>query len=297
MHARRAQSSPADRSVQTWLEVGEETEWWVGNGDAPVPNVTLCSAFQPIFSLGSSDVSATEALLRAYFSDGEQISPPALFARRSVSAGISLDKLCHRTHLHNAASVLRTGERLFLNFRPETLCLEGYADELVQSAKNANLSPGQVVVEVVESGCSLHHLADGVEQFRSHGFQIALDDFGAGLSNVDRLIRLMPEVVKLDRSLLVSAMQNTHAAGMFERLVSLLHESESAVIVEGVETQADLDFAIAMQVDMVQGFYLARPASLRMPYGHATNVICNARHTAYSGVMRTQSGIYNVNRC
>jgi EAL domain-containing protein (putative c-di-GMP-specific phosphodiesterase class I) len=276
MHAAHALLSQADRSGSKWLEVGEETEWWMSGGDAPVPDVTLCSAFQPIFGLRFGDFAGTEALLRAYLNDGAQISPPAMFARRSATEATSLDKLCHRTHLHNAANALQSGERLFLNFRPETLLVAGYADELVQTVRRAELSPGQVVIEVVESGGSLHRLADAVEEFRGHGFQIALDDFGVGLSNIDRLIRLAPDVVKLDRSLLVSAMQNSRAALVFSKLVGLLHEAQSAVVVEGVETQADLDFTVAVQADMAQGFYLARPASLRMPYGHANSVIDDA---------------------
>jgi EAL domain-containing protein (putative c-di-GMP-specific phosphodiesterase class I) len=282
MHALHAQPSPVDRSGSTWLEVGEETEWWMRREDASVPDVTLCSAFQPIFGLRPSGVAGTEALLRAYLNDGAQISPPVMFARRSASEAVSLDKLCHRTHLHNAANVLQSGERLFLNFRPETLFAVGYAHELVQAVKRADLSPSQVVIEVVESGGSLHQLVDAVEEFRGHGFQIALDDFGVGLSNIDRLVRLTPDVVKLDRSLLVSAMQSSRAAAVFSKLVGLLHEVDSAVVVEGVETQADLDFAALVDADMAQGFYLARPASLRMPYGHATSVIGNALHVAHT---------------
>ncbi|WP_206956053.1 EAL domain-containing protein [Trinickia acidisoli] len=280
MHTLRAQPSPADLASSTWLEVGEETEWWVRSGVAP--DITLCSSFQPIFSLRSGNVAGTEALLRAYLNDGAQISPPAMFAQRSMDEAVSLDQRCHRTHLHNAASVLCSGEQLFLNFRPETLLVAGYASELVQTVKRASLAPGQVVIEVVEAGGSLHQLADAVVEFRNSGFQIALDDFGVGLSNIDRLVQLQPDVVKLDRSLLTFAMRNSRAAAVFLKLVALLREAGSAVVVEGVETQADLDFAAMVEADMVQGFYLARPASLRMPYGHASTVIDNVWFVARS---------------
>jgi EAL domain-containing protein (putative c-di-GMP-specific phosphodiesterase class I) len=138
-----AQLSQADRSGSTWLEVCEETERWATNGAAPVPDVTLCSTFQPIFSLRSSDVAGTEALRRAYLNDGAQTSPPAMFGRRPVGEAVSLDKLCHRTHLHNAAGVLHSGERLFLNFRPETLFVSGYAGDLVRRRRGPTSFPAR----------------------------------------------------------------------------------------------------------------------------------------------------------
>jgi EAL domain-containing protein (putative c-di-GMP-specific phosphodiesterase class I) len=221
-------------------------------------------------------------LLRAYLNDGAPVSPPAMFARRTGGEACSLDALSQNTHLHNAARVMRGNEKIFLNFRPETLCVPGYANAFARTVARADLSASRVVIEVVESGGSLHQLADAVEEFRSYGFKIALDDFGAGQSNMDRLFRLAPDIVKLDRSLLVSAMRSSNASVVFLNLVSLLHDAGSSVVVEGIETQADLDFAAAVGADMVQGFYLARPASLRMPYGHAMRMISNARHSLLS---------------
>jgi hypothetical protein len=93
MYVPHAQPSPLDRSGAIWREVGEETEWWIGSGDAPDPDVTVCSAFQPIFRIPSCEVAGTEALLRAYLHDGAQISPPVMFARRSASEAVSLDAL------------------------------------------------------------------------------------------------------------------------------------------------------------------------------------------------------------
>jgi hypothetical protein len=89
---------------------------------------------------------------------------------------------------------------------------------------------------------------------------IALDDFGAGQSNFDRVWRLQPEIVKLDRSLAQRAAIEPRARGVVTHMVSLLHQCGALVLMEGIELHEEALVALDAQVDLVQGDLFARPA-------------------------------------
>ncbi len=94
---------------------------------------------------------------------------------------------------------------------------------------------------------------------RQMGFLIALDDFGAGHSNFDRVWSIKPDIVKLDRSLVAGLAQDRSRQRVVAQMVSLLHECGSLVLMEGVETHDEALVALESDVDFVQGYYFGRP--------------------------------------
>jgi hypothetical protein len=96
--------------------------------------------------------------------------------------------------------------------------------------------------------------------YREHGFLIAVDDFGAGQSNLDRLLRIRPDIVKLDGELIRATGHGTEQP-ILPKLVSLLHQAGMLVVVEGVETTEELILAVESNVDFAQGYLLGRPAA------------------------------------
>ena len=95
---------------------------------------------------------------------------------------------------------------------------------------------------------------------RSDGCLIALDDFGAGHSNLDRVWRLRPAIVKLDRSLVRRGALDAQARRMVAQLVALLHHCGALVLMEGVETREEALLAFEANADLVQGDLFAPPA-------------------------------------
>jgi hypothetical protein len=117
-----------------------------------------------------------------------------------------------------------------------------------------------VVIEVLES--TLPDDADfdhRVDELRELGCLVSLDDFGAGHSNFDRVFRLRPEIVKLDRSVVVRAEVDAHARRIASQMVSLLHECGCLVLMEGIETDEGAYTALRCDVDFVQGYHFGRP--------------------------------------
>ena len=224
----------------------------------------LTSHFQPIYSLTHHRAVGHEALLRATtLATGAAVPPMELFAgAASDEARIALDRAALLQHL--AAYAGRdANEWLFLNMHPRSLADPSGPSirQIDDTLARHGLRPGQVVIEVLES--SLPDDADfdhRVDELRELGCLVSLDDFGAGHSNFDRVFRLRPEIVKLDRSVVVRAEVDAHARRIASQMVSLLHECGCLVLMEGIETDEGAYTALRCDVDFVQGYHFGRPA-------------------------------------
>jgi hypothetical protein len=124
----------------------------------------------------------------------------------------------------------------------------------------AGIPAHRLVIEIIASAVSdLAQLKRFIRYFRELGCLIAIDDFGAGHSNFDRIWDLEPDIVKIDRRMIQDAGRSRRVERILSGIVSLLHEAGSLVVVEGVETEHEALVAIAANADMVQGFYFAKP--------------------------------------
>ena len=92
-----------------------------------------------------------------------------------------------------------------------------------------------------------------------HGVKMEMDDFGTGYSNIDSVMHMPLSTVKLDRSLVVSAVENKRSATMLGYLIRVFHELGYEVLAEGGETSRQDQFVRAEGVDLIQGFYYSRP--------------------------------------
>jgi len=223
----------------------------------------LASHFQPIYSLTHHRAVGHEALLRASSgATGAQVPPLDLFASfEGDDARVALDRASLLQHLAAYAGK-DADEWLFLNVHPRSLTSPaGPAIPEIAAALAAHgLRPEQVVIEVLES--TLPDDADfdrRIDELRELGCLVSLDDFGAGHSNFDRVFRLRPEIVKLDRSVVVRAEVDAHARRIASQMVSLLHECGCLVLMEGIETDEGAYTALRCDVDFVQGYHFGRP--------------------------------------
>ncbi|EKS66931.1 diguanylate phosphodiesterase [Caballeronia zhejiangensis] len=226
-----------------------------------VDGITLRTHLQPIYSLPHQREVGYEALLRGEAEDRALVGPFDLFARAIVAGKLTeLDRMSHLTHLRNAAPMLPAAHWLFVNINPATFTDPGYAARLAAATRASGLAPEQLVIEVLESGgTDVAEIARATRSFRAQGFLVAVDDFGAGHSNIDRLLTLRPDIVKLDRSLVRAKSAHMRDA-LLPKLVDLLHESGMFVVAEGIETHKDLMLAARSNVDFVQGYLLGMPS-------------------------------------
>ncbi|HEX4984682.1 MAG TPA: EAL domain-containing protein [Burkholderiales bacterium] len=225
--------------------------------------LTLRSHFQPVFSVAHGRAVGCEALMRPTDVEGNPVAPLDTFRlARDFAHVLTVDRLAAAVHAHNFARMQIEGW-LFLNMNTEVF-LNSVHDTffLGELLAATGLPPQRVIVEILERGVLDElRLAEAVQFFRRQGFLIALDDFGAGHSNFDRVWNLQPDIVKLDRSMTTQAGANLRIRRMMPVMVSLLHEAGSLVLMEGIETEGEALMAMDADSDFVQGYYFAAPAA------------------------------------
>ncbi|WP_428036812.1 sensor domain-containing phosphodiesterase [Amphritea sp.] len=237
---------------------------------------SLASHFQPIYSVAHRRPIGYEGLIRAQSQQGISIPPLELLSLPENGAErLMLDRLCRAQHVQNFTSQSTHNEWLFVNLNAQSLISEhpnvGFTQRLLEYS---GLAPHRLVIEILENEVDdVNRLKSYIDYFHQLNCLIAIDDFGAGHSNFDRIWQLQPDIVKLDRNLIREAAQNQRAAGILSGIISLLHQTGSLVVVEGIETDQEATTAIAANADMLQGFYFASPAPLLLTENTASDTI------------------------
>jgi EAL domain-containing protein (putative c-di-GMP-specific phosphodiesterase class I) len=230
--------------------------------EAQFQDYRVQSAFQPIFSFAHGRPVGFEGLARARSAAGEAVAPGVLFgAATTTETTVFLDRLLRTLHLANFSHPDYEGAWIFLNISPEAV-VNGRASgpffkELLQAF---GMPPQRVVVEITENEtpdeCVLEEAA---RYYRDIGCLVAIDDFGAGHSNFNRIWRLKPDIIKLDRLMINQAAQDPAARRGLVGIAGLLHEIGALVLAEGIETEEEARVVIQAEVDLLQGYYLQRP--------------------------------------
>jgi EAL domain-containing protein (putative c-di-GMP-specific phosphodiesterase class I) len=245
---------------------------WTGIGDKPawahiLTDETLEVHFQPIISLKKKSIIGVEALARPTDGrDGRVVTPLELFAwAHRNGRTVDLDRLCRRKALNAFSPMADSPQKplLFLNFESSVLD-QGVLGSgvLAKAVRDSGLTPSEIVIEINESKVlDMEALQAFVENHRKQGFLFALDDLGAGFSNLARIGPLKPEILKLDRALVVGIGSDFHKQEVFKSLVGLGRRVGSLILAEGVETEEEVSTCVDLGADLVQGYFFGRPAA------------------------------------
>jgi len=240
----------------------EERGRWVGH----YGQYRLTSAFQPVYSFPHRRPVGYEGLIRVEDDRGRPVTPVTAFEGvGTFDEQVLLDRLCRLLHVHNFVSQQQPDCWLFLNIHPAVFLHAALQVRMlaraVEVVHQLGLPTHRLVFEVTEDVMARDEsFEDAVEAARATGCLLALDDFGVGHSNFDRIWRIRPEIVKLDRSLLRRSRGSKRMARVLSQMVALLHECGSLVLLEGVESAEDAQLAMDADVDLVQGFVFGHPA-------------------------------------
>src|SRR3979490_1457062 len=230
--------------------------------------LNLSSHFQPIYSLAHRRPVGYEGLIRAVdSSSGRHVPPLELFSKAPEGEErIRLDRQCRALHVRNFQRLGNVRSWLFLNVDPQ-VASEGPREGafFLKMLQSNGFPAHRVAVELIETPFEDEtRLVAAVEHYRKLGCLIGIDDFGAGYSNFDRIGRLRPDIVKIDREMTRRVTIEPLARRMFTGIISVLREAGALVCVEGIETEAEALWAIAANADLMQGDYFA-PGSAVLP--------------------------------
>jgi EAL domain-containing protein (putative c-di-GMP-specific phosphodiesterase class I) len=128
--------------------------------------------------------------------------------------------------------------------------------------KGLGLRSDRIVLEITESSAIENYgvFAEALGEFTRLGFQIAVDDVGAGYSGLEKIAHLNPNYLKLDRELIKDIDSSYIRREMTRALKAFADKIGSTIIAEGIEREAELKALLELGIEYGQGFLLARPA-------------------------------------
>ena len=212
-------------------------------------------AFQPIVAWRERRVFGYEALLR---SDEPMMKNPADILDAAERLG-SLEKLGRAVRASVAASAAQApeGTKLFVNLHSADL----NDDELYSTKSPLSKIASRVVLEITERASlyGVKNVASCIVKLKELGFQIAIDDLGAGYAGLTSFTQLEPEIAKLDMSLVRGVDKDVRRQSIVRSMKNLCDDLRILVVAEGVETPAERDMLAELGCDLLQGYVFARP--------------------------------------
>ncbi|MFG0274773.1 MAG: EAL domain-containing protein, partial [Phycisphaerales bacterium] len=217
--------------------------------------------FQPIVDLGTNTVVGYEALTRVDKDTG--------FAH----AGELFDEAMRHGRMWELEMVTRraclerlpewpSGVLLFMNCNPEVAADPRFAETfLALIEETGRIQPGRIVLEITERAETQHTagLASQIRTLRAAGMQIAIDDLGAGVSGLQRIMELRPHWLKLDRELTADVERDPYKQNLLDVLLRFARVSGVRLVAEGVETLEQLGALLDLGVPHAQGYLISRP--------------------------------------
>lgn len=212
----------------------------------------LCMVFQPVVACATGECCAFEALARF---PQLRMSPERVFAA------------AHAHGVGHQLEMLAIGEALRAPNRPPgaALCVN-VSPSLLHSGDLRPAIPSDlhgVVFEITEHELcpNDHRLSAVLGGLRERGAQIAVDDVGTGYAGLHSLVKVRPEIIKVDRVLIAGIHRDSTRLALIASLVSFADQTGAELWAEGVEDLADLEALVGLGTHAVQGFLLARPGA------------------------------------
>lgn len=223
------------------------------------------NAFQPIVEMGTGAVFGYESLMRGYERIG--FNSPIELLDRAEETGqlLGLEQMVSSRALAKFAALPDfASATLFLNLDVR-LIKHGdlLIESLLQHLRKAQIPPSSICFELSErfDNTGVPEFAALIEKMRRNGFKLAIDDFGVGHGELKLLCDYPVDYVKIDRYFIDRLDQSPRKRHLVRNIVNIAHILGVRVIAEGIETEAEFLACREYGVDMVQGWFIARPTT------------------------------------
>jgi diguanylate cyclase (GGDEF)-like protein len=230
-----------------------------------VDNNEFVLNYQLQADLFTGQFTGAESLVR-WHSPTRGLVPPGKFINVAEDCGVILQLgkwILREACLQNAEWQLQGLPRITMAVNISALQFQqhGFVDYVREVLIDTGLDPRYLELEITESVVmnDLDATIASLRSLKDLGVQLAMDDFGTGFSSLSYLRRLPIDKLKIDRSFVIDAHQNSEDAAIVHAIISMAHSLGLKVIAEGVETKQQLLFLRRMQCDEVQGYYLSKP--------------------------------------
>lgn len=236
--------------------------------DTAIDNGEVWLAYQPQVDLRTGEVIGAEALARWTHPEKGPISPSEFIAAAEAHGRITkLTDFVLERAISSAAAINRRGHEfgIAVNLSARLLADDGLPDRVERMLRVHGLNPAQLTLELTETAAITE--ADGgialLGRLKQLGVRLAIDDYGTGLSTLDYLKKIPADEIKIDQSFVRSIRVNRSDLIMVQSTIALAHSLNRKVVAEGVEDGQVLEELRNLGCDLVQGFVVGRPMSVR----------------------------------
>jgi len=234
-----------------------------------MPNLNLLSDriianFQPILSADNNEIYGYEVLGRYIDEDAKVKSLGPFFASPNISHedALKMDRIVRRYAMEKYAEEKRN-EFLFINIRLAWLMPYTEKPEemlTLQLAEEFGIAPEKLVIEITEDEFnSGEECIRSIIHYKKMGCRIALDDYGKRASNIDRLAKLQPDIIKINIDFIHNSEKSYHYREYLRSIAAFADDVGIEVLYEGIETEKQLDICVSSKGRFYQGFLLAAP--------------------------------------
>jgi diguanylate cyclase (GGDEF)-like protein/PAS domain S-box-containing protein len=245
---------------------------WVSRISSAIEDNRLELYFQPIIGIGDSGATRRghyELLLRMRDENGQIVSPDQFIpAAERYNLMSMLDRWVIREALSKLAD-REPGEEarytIAINLSGTSLSEDRFIEDVISELKRQQLPPGAICFEITETAAisNLSRVISFMQTLKKLGCKFSLDDFGSGLSSFTYLKNLPVDYLKIDGQFIRNVVDDTVDESMVRAISEVGHAMGIETIAERVETKQVLDKLGALGIEFAQGYYIARPASVR----------------------------------
>ncbi|QPC99811.1 bifunctional diguanylate cyclase/phosphodiesterase [Qipengyuania soli] len=260
---RGGQGQRIDWSTGETASLGRTFRELEGDLLAAIDNDEIEILFQPQYTLADERMIGAEALARWHHPTVGRIGASTLFqiAERADHTA-QLSRHIAKRALQQAAH-WPSHLRLSLNVTPADLAADSFAMEFARMAERTGFSLSRITLEIIEQVLlsDLDRVGHVLDQLKLFDIRLALDDFGAGFCNF-RYLKVLPiDCIKLDRSMIDGVLEDERDLAVFRAILAMARALDLAVVVEGVENEAQRRLVAAEGCEYYQGFVRSEPVS------------------------------------
>ena len=221
--------------------------------------------YQPIYSVKKQKFTAAEALVRIRNEEGK-IVPPGSFIEVAENNGmimqlgeIVFEKVCR--FLRDDKPMRYGLEYIEVNLSAVQCSYQHLANNYIRIMEKYDIDPEWINLEITESASmgEKHVFMGNMAKLLAYGATFSLDDFGTGQSNLNYIVEMPVEIVKFDRSMIVSYFENGRAKYVMDAAIYMIRGMNLPIVSEGIETEEQLDTMKKLGISYIQGFYFSKP--------------------------------------
>lgn len=220
--------------------------------------------YQPIYSVEKQCYTSAEALIRLYTEEYGFISPDE-FIPVAEETGLMLEigRYVYREvcRFMKEEKIWEKGiEYIDVNLSAVQCMQESLYEELLEIMNEFELPYTMINLEITETAAVLSSstLKRNMENLMKHQISFSLDDYGTGFSNMDHLINYPFHTIKLDKTMLWTAMTNIKAMMALKHTIAMIKDMDMNIVAEGVETKEQVDLLTELKCDFFQGYYYSK---------------------------------------